>query len=51
MHVHYHANMECPNAQLAGFVPSEILVPNDLNHKLLKEHKVFLFHTFYITIA
>ena len=49
--VHYHADVECPSVQLADFVASAILVPNDLKHKLLEEHKVLLFQTFNITIA
>ena len=49
--VHYHANMECLKVRFANFVPSAVLVPNDLKHKLLEEHKVFLLQTFNITIA
>ena len=41
--VHYHANVECPKVWFANFVPSAILVPDDLKPKLLEVHKVFLF--------
>ena len=49
--VHYHANVECPKVRFANFVPSAVLVPDDLKPKLLQVHKDFLFRTFNITIA
>ena len=49
--VHYHANVECPKVRVTNFVPSAVLVPDDLKPKLLEAHKDFLFQTFNITIA
>ena len=32
--VHYHANVECPKVRVSNFVPSAVLVPDDVKPKL-----------------
>ena len=38
--VHYHANVECPKVRFANFVPSAVLVPDDLKPSIFVSNSV-----------
>ena len=40
---HYHLNLQCIRAAVPNFLPSELVVPEDVLPHLTDEHKGFVF--------